>query len=154
MLRTILSVVVGYVAIFILVFFTLAVAFMVMKADGALKPGSFETSSLWLVVSITLGFVVAAIGGFISAAIARKPSGPIALAIVVLVLGLIFAIPALRPAESEEPAVRAGDVGMMEAMQKAKQPPWFAIVNPFIGAAGVLIGSRFRRSGDAGSGGA
>jgi hypothetical protein len=30
-------------------------------------------------------------------------------------------------------------------MQKARQPPWAALLNPFVGAAGVLIGGRRRR---------
>ena len=31
---------------------------------------------------------------------------------------------------------------LFEAMTKAKQPKWVALVNPLIGAAGVLLGGR------------
>jgi hypothetical protein len=33
----------------------------------------------------------------------------------------------------------------MEAMQNAKQPAWIVLLNPLLGAAGVLVGARLKR---------
>jgi hypothetical protein len=66
------------------------------------------------------------------------------LAGVVLAVGLLSAVPVLMAAAS--PAeVRAGEVGNLDAMMRAKQPGWVAVTNPFVGLAGVLLGARLRR---------
>jgi hypothetical protein len=41
---------------------------------------------------------------------------------------------------------REGDVPNMEAMQNAKQPVSTLLLNPIIGAAGIWIGSRMRKT--------
>jgi hypothetical protein len=76
--------------------------------------------------------------------IAKDARGPKWLAVLVLVLGLAFAIPVLQQAPVTEP--RTASVGNMEAMGKARQPPWAALLNPVIGVIGVLVGGR-RRGG-------
>jgi hypothetical protein len=70
----------------------------------------------------------------------------VALAGLVLVLGIIFAIPVLTAPADEAPQARTGDVGNTEAMQNARQPDWLVILNPLLGATGVLIGARFNRN--------
>ena len=42
--------------------------------------------------------------------------------------------------------VRGSEVGNLEAMTKAKQPAWTALLNPLIGVAGTLVGGRLKRS--------
>jgi uncharacterized membrane protein YedE/YeeE len=145
MLRTIVAVVVGYVVMFVLVFVTFTAAYLAMGADGAFRPGVYQVTGMWLVVSFVLGFVAALAGGYACAVVARSAKGPWVLAALVMVLGLAMA--AMVVATPLEPAsqVRTADVGNMEAMQRAQQPPWVAFVNPFLGAAGVLLGARLRR---------
>jgi hypothetical protein len=143
--RAIAGVLVGYVAMFAVVFLTFSTTYLGMGQERAFKPGSYEPSGLWLVVSFVLGLLAAAVGGFVCAWISRTDKAPRVLAGVVLVLGLLLAIPMLTaPAESEP---RTGEVSNLDAMQKAKQPRWAALVNPFLGAVGVLIGARLRRAG-------
>lgn len=67
-----------------------------------------------------------------------------ALAGLVIVLGLLTAIPVLM-ANDPRPNVRDASVGNMEAMMNARQPAWIALLNPLIGAVGVMLGSRMKK---------
>jgi hypothetical protein len=39
-------------------------------------------------------------------------------------------------------------MGNVAAMQNARTPAWIMFLNPIIGAAGVLVGSRLRKQHD------
>ena len=142
--RAILSVVVGYVAMFAAIFLTLSGLYLLLGQDLSFRPGSYEPSLLWTAVSFALGVGAAVLGGYVCAWIARAATPPKVLAGVVLVIGLVSAVPvvmaAATPAET-----RTGDVGNLDAMLKAKQPAWVAVANPFVGLAGILLGARLRR---------
>lgn len=145
MLRKILGVIAGYIvtAICIILFFTCA--YLAMGADQAFKPGLYVPSNRWIVVSIILGFIAAVIGGYVSALIGKSGAAPI-LAGAVLVLGLIVGImTVLTPATNE---TRSGAVSNFEAMQKAQEPAWLALLNPFVGATGVIVGGKLRKRKD------
>jgi hypothetical protein len=146
MVRNIGGVIVGYILMALLIFLTFSATYLLMGADGAFKPGTYEVSGLWLAASFVLSLIAAAAGGYVCAAIARGGRAPLALAVLVLVLGLLAAIPVLKAAgDGRELAVRTGDVPNMQAMQSAVQPGWVALLNPFLGAAGVLAGAGLRR---------
>jgi hypothetical protein len=143
MLRSILAVIAGYVAIFLLIFVLFTALYLLLGANASFKPGSYQPSSLWLALSTPLAFVAAGVGGYLCAALARGGRAPLALAALVLVLGVIFAVPVLLAPDTN--ADRTSDVSNMEAMQKAKEPTSVALTNPLLGAAGVLVGGRLRR---------
>jgi hypothetical protein len=145
MLRTVLAVIAGYVAMFVLIFLAFTCAYQVLGADWAFKPGSFEASNRWLALGFVLNFVVAIIGGLICAAIAKGGKAPLALAIVVFALGFVFAVPSLVARNETANAVRIGNTPMLEAMAKAKEPVWVPLLFPFVGAAGVLIGGKLKQ---------
>src|SRR5205085_7656058 len=62
---------------------------------------------------------------------------------IVFVLSLVFAIPNIM--KDHTPAVRAGDVPNLQAMQLAQTPAWLCVVNPILGADGVLLGARMKK---------
>ena len=140
------SVIVGYLVMFCVLFLLFTGAYFAIGAERAFLPGSYEASMLWNGLSIVLGIGAAVIGGMVCAAIARDPRGPRWLAILVFVIGVAFAIPVLRQSPVSEP--RPAGLSMMEAMGKARQTPWTALLNPVIGVLGVMVGGR-RRSGTA-----
>ena len=144
--RLIGSVVVGYIVMFCVVFLVFTGAYFALGADRAFLPGSYDASMLWNVLSIVLGFAAAVIGGMVCAMIAMDARGPKWLAALVFVIGIAFAIPVLRQSPVSEP--RPAGLSMMEAMGKARQTPWTALLNPVIGVLGVMVGGR-RRSGSA-----
>lgn len=142
--RSIVAVVVGYVAMFVLTFLAFTAEYTVLGADHAFKPRSFVASNRWLAIALVINFVVAVIGGFICAAIAKGGKAPQALAIVVFVLGLLFAIPSLMVPHAG--AVRtSSNIPMFEAMQKAEEPRWVPFTFPIVGVAGVLIGGKLKK---------
>ena len=148
MARSILAVVVGYAALALLIFVTFTALYLVLGADRSFAPGSYDASTLWVAASFPLGVAASVVAGYVCGSIARGGRAPRVLAGVVLVLGLLFAVPVLRAANAPLPA-RTGDVSNTEAMQWARQPSWVALVNPFIGAVGVLAGAGLRRKGRA-----
>ena len=144
--RAIVSVVLGYVTMFAAIFLTFSGLYLfLLGQELSFRPGSYEPSILWTVVSFALGLGAAALGGYVCARIARTATPPKVLAGVVLVIGLLSAVPALMAASTPAEA-RTGEVGNRDAMMKAKQPAWVAMANPFVGLVGVLLGARLRRS--------
>jgi len=147
MARAIIAVITSYILMFVLTFLAFTCVYMVLRADGSFRPGSFAASNRWITIAFGVSFGVAVIGGLICAAIARGGKAPVVLAIVAFVLGLLLAIPSLMAQKQNVGLVRSGDVPMMEAMQKAQEPIWMPFLFPFVSAAGVLIGGRLKRRG-------
>jgi hypothetical protein len=69
--------------------------------------------------------------------------GLILLVALVLVLGLVSAVPALYAVETT--AVRTGEVSNLQAMMNAKEPKWVSVLLPVIGVIGVVIGGRAKK---------
>ncbi len=147
MIRAIVAVIVAYVVMFLLIFLTFTGIYLLLGADRAFRPGSYEASNLWLGIAFGVNLIVAIIGGLICAAIAKGGKAPLALAIVVFVLGLLLAIPSLMAQKANPNMVRTGSVSNLEAMQRAREPTWVPFTFPFIGAIGVLIGGKLKRRG-------
>ena len=146
MLRKIFGVVAGYIAMAALIFILFTTLYLILGADSAFKPGNYQASTTWLVLSTILGLIAAVIGGLVCVIIAKDHKAAIWLAGLVLVLGIILAIPSLNVPDEEMNKVREGNVYNIEAMQNAKQPPIALILNPIIGAIGVIAGSRLTKN--------
>jgi hypothetical protein len=138
------SLIAGYVAIVVAVFALMTLAWMVLGSAGSFQPGTWEVTGTWIAVSVAVGLVGAIAGGYVCALVAKDPRGPKALVGVVVVLGILFAIPVLTGGGAAALGPRPDVVPMMDAMQQAQQPAWVALMNPILGAIGVLIGARLR----------
>jgi hypothetical protein len=141
-------VILGYLSMAIVVFICLTAAYLAMGADRAFKPGLYEVTASWLMVMFIVSIGAALVGGKICALIAKNSKAVMALAGLVLVLGLLSAAPSLA-APSGEVKARTGDVPNMEAMMNAKQPAWVALLMPLIGVVGVLISGRVKAAAPA-----
>ena len=140
--RAIIGVVAGYIVMFVVVFVLLTGLYLALGADGAFQEGSFAPSMLWILLMLVVGLAAAIGGGLVCAKIAPGSRAPMALAIVVLVLGLLMSIGAFLPPDPELPTVRSADMSSTEAMMAARTPAWVALLNPIVGAIGVTIGGR------------
>jgi amino acid transporter len=141
--RNLAAVVLGYVVMFVVVMATFSVAFLVMGADRAFRPGTYEVTGSWILVSTVLSFGAAVLGGVVAARVGRGTRAASLLAVVVVVLGVILAIPTL---DAPDPGPRrTGEVGNFAAMMEAQQPPAVSFLNPVIGAVGVMVGGRARK---------
>ena len=145
MVRNILGVVVGYVAIFAFIFLTFTILYLILGENNSFEPETFDVSLLWIIFSFILGLIAAILGGYICVLIAKNQKPAMVLAGVVLVLGIAMSIPALSISNEEVQEIRKANVPNMEAMQKAKQPIFLLLLNPLVGALGVLAGARFRK---------
>lgn len=141
--RAILSVVAGYLSMFVVVFVCLTVAYLAMGADRAFQPGTYELSTIWIAVWAAVSIIAAVIGGLVAGKIARTTTPVWVLIGLVLALGLLQALGVIvAPEPAADELVRSGDVNNLEAMTQARQPVWVAVLNPLIGAAGILVGAR------------
>ncbi|MBR9990053.1 MAG: hypothetical protein KFH98_09870 [Gemmatimonadetes bacterium] len=136
--RLIGGVLLGYVTIAFVVFAALSLAYVAVGTDGAFRPGVFDVSPLWMAISIVVGFGAAFLGGVIARRIVRDGLGPKILAGVIVFLGVVMALTAGGAAEVA--GVRTESIGTFEAMQFAQTPFWMMLLNPVIGAIGVLLG--------------
>jgi hypothetical protein len=119
--------------------------YAIIGPDHAFKPRSYLASNRWVAISLVLIFVSAVIAGLVCAAIAKGGRAPLALAAVVVVLGLLFAIPAVKKAKDNAGLARVGEVSQMEAAEKAYWPIWAPFTFPFLSAVGVLVGGRLKK---------
>jgi len=145
MARTIIGVIVGYIIMFILNFLGFVTLYAVIGPDQAFEPGLYLASTKWIAISFVIIFITGTIAGLICAAIAKGGKAPLALAIVVIALGLLLAIPATMKAQANAKLVRPASVPQMEAAQKAYWPTWTPFTFPFISGIGVLIGGKLKR---------
>lgn len=142
MIRKVMGVIVGYVEMIAFVLISFFVLYLILGAEGSFEAGTYEVSPVWIVMSIIIGLIAAVLGGYVCTLIARSKRPAIVLAGIVWILSFIMAIPSLGASEEEIMKKRSTDVSNGEAIQNAKQPVALLLLNPFIGALGVLAGSK------------
>jgi flagellar basal body-associated protein FliL len=135
----------GYAAMFGFVFISFTVLYLILGADGSFEYGTYEVSIIWIIISSILGLAAAVLGGYLCVLISKNDKAALVLAALVFVLGIVMAIPALGQSADEVYEMRKSDVSNMEAMQNAKQPGYILILNPIIGAFGVVAGSKLKK---------
>jgi hypothetical protein len=140
MFRSILGVIVGYLAMLATIFLTLTGSYYLLGMERTFKPGSYDVTLLWVLVMTLFSVLAAFIGGRVCRLISGKPRAMIPLAAFVLMLGLVSAVATILA--SEIPVTRAGDVSNTQAMTNAQLPRWAALLLPVLCAAGVALGGR------------
>lgn len=145
MARSIIGVIVGYVTMFIINFAVFVGLYAVVGPNNAFKPHRFLASNRWILMSFAATFITAIIAGLICAAIAKGGKAPLALAILIIVLGWLLAVPAVMKARKNADMIRMGDVPSMEAAQKAYWPIWSPFALPVIQGIGAVIGGKLKR---------
>jgi hypothetical protein len=88
------------------------------------------------------------LAGYLCAAISKSWRTCQIFALIVFVLALVQCISALKR-NPDAPNVRAGEVGMVDAMRLAVTPLWLHFANPILSGAAVLVGARIKRRGPA-----
>jgi hypothetical protein len=143
MLRPILGVVVSYALLFLLWSALFLGAYAVLGPERALQLDSYEVSTLWLVLTGAITFCGAIAGGYLCAFMSRSNRACQVLAFVVFLIAIFLCIKAMRR-DTGGLHVRAGDITKVEAVDLAVIPTWMHLLNPVIGAAGVLLGARMK----------
>jgi hypothetical protein len=140
MLKAVLGVALGYIAMAIIVTLLCLGGFVALGVDRFFQPDSYEVSRLWLGVSVLISICSAVLGGYLCAAISRRMGACKVLALIVFALGILFCLPKMR----EDTNWRAGEVPAWQVMNLAQMPAWMYIVTPVVGAIGVLLGARIK----------
>ena len=145
MARSIIGVIVGYILMFILNLVGFITLYAVLGPDQSFVPAKYLASNRWIAITFVILLITGVIAGLICAAIAGGGRAPLVLAIVVVVLGLLLAVPAMMKSQVNSKLVRTGDVPSMQAAQLAYWPVWCPFTFPFVSAVGVVIGGRLKR---------
>lgn len=143
MLRAVLGVIVGYAVMAVVIIAVFVGAFLALGVERAFQPDSYEITTLWLAISIVISFGGAILGGYACAAVSKSMRACQVLAIIVVVLGLLLCLPAMK--RGNGPNVRAGEIPSLQAAQLGVAPPWAHLLTPVLGAVGVLLGARLRK---------
>jgi hypothetical protein len=144
MLKSILGVVGGYIVMMLVAFAAYTAAYLGLGADRAFEPGTYALSGIWIALVIVITLISGLIGGLTCAAISRSRTTGLVFAVIVVVLGFVFELPNMMKDRSTE--VRSGEVSNMDAMGKAYPPTWLCLLNPLLGGAAVLMGTRMKKS--------
>jgi amino acid transporter len=142
MLRSIAGVIVGYAVISLFFLATFSGVYFALGVERIFQSDSYEVSTLWLVLSAAISLFGSALGGYVCAAISRSKRACELFAAIVLIILVLFCIPKMR---DPNPHVRAGDVAFMDAMRLTQMPFWMHVLNPILGAVGVLLGAGLKR---------
>ena len=143
MIRKILGAVVGYIVFFFCVFLLFTGLSLVLGPDRLFLPGNYDPSMMWTISAFVLGFIAAAIGGYVAALIGKSGAVKIMAGLVVLIGAIVF-VQLLR--ENKAVETRTVDLPTMEAMFKAREPLWVAVVNPLLVVIAVFAGGALRKN--------
>ena len=144
MLKSILGVIVGFIAMAIFSFAAFTCAYLALGVERVFEADSYDVSTIWMVIMIVLSLIGGILGGWICAAISKNMGVCKVFAGIVLALGLLSAVVTIM---KERPEARTGDVPNLQAMQMAQTPTWLCLLNPVLGAVGVLVGARRKLPG-------
>ena len=144
MLKSILAIVVSYVAGNLVFFGIISGCFFLLGVERVFEPDSYEVSTAWLALTLIVSLLGAVVAGYVCLSISHSWRTCQLLALIALMLTSISCIVQLRRINPDAPNIRAGDVGYFDAMKLGVPPRWFPFVNPIVSCMGVLIGARLR----------
>jgi hypothetical protein len=144
MARLIGGIIAGYLAYFLVVFILMSVAWLLLGANGAFRPGVWDVTVMWSALMVLASLLAGLTAGFGVGRIAKDERTPLALAGFVLLMGLVLAWPVISGAAPAAPTPRPEQLPMFDAMAQGQAPLWVALLNPVLGTAGVLLGARGR----------
>jgi hypothetical protein len=142
MLKSIIGVIVGYLVIMLVAFAAYTAAYLGLGAERAFEPGSYALSGVWIGLVIAITLITGLLGGLTCAAISKSRTAGLVFAVIVFVLGFVFELPNIM--KDRTPVPRTAEVSNLDAMGKSQPPAWLCILNPFLGGAAVLIGTRMK----------
>lgn len=145
MVRSIIAVIVSYISMFVLNLLGFVGLYAVVGPGQAFKPRLYLASNRWIAMAFAVMFVSGIIAGLLCVAIARGRKSTLALAGLILVVGLLLAIPAIRKHKANAGMVRVGDVSTQQAMERASWPIWAPFAFPFVSAIGALVGGKLKK---------
>lgn len=141
MIRSVIAVIASYIAMAIVVMALFSGMWFGLGLDRLLKPGSYQGSIIITILAPAITILAGLFGGWMCAKIARGTKPVLVLAGIVLALGGVMAAFTLQKPYPADP--RPAGMTVQQFMKIGREPDWFAIANPIIGAAAILVGGMF-----------
>ena len=132
------AVVAAYVVIGVFVMVTFTIAYKQMGPDGAFRPGTYEVTLTWNLLSLVLGLIAAVLGGWVCVLIDEGAWAGRSLMILIVVLGMIDVAATIKKSQGTAPE-RGDDVDNRTAMHHSRKPVWASVANIIVGVVGVAI---------------
>jgi len=148
MLKSIVAIIVSYIVMFVLFMAIFVGCYFALGVERVFQPDSYEVSTLWIILTLVIALLVTMFAGYLCAAISKNWRACQVFALIVFLLALWQCFTGMKR-DSEGPNVRAGDVTYLEAISHAVTPMWLHFVNPIVNGAGILLGARMKRRGNA-----
>lgn len=139
MLRSIAGVIAGYAVMFLFFLATFTAAYLLLGIERIFRSDSYEVSAVWLALSAAITLSGSILGGYVCAAISKNRHTCEMFAALILITLIVFCIPKIRDPRFH---VRAGEVSYLDSMRLMQMPVWMHLLNPILGAAGVLLLAR------------
>jgi carbonic anhydrase/acetyltransferase-like protein (isoleucine patch superfamily) len=140
-MRTVLGVVIAFVAMSAVVFAASVAPWFAVGLDAVLQPGRFDSTVSFNVYAVLVGILGALFAGRLCATIAPSRIAVISLAALCFAAGMTNALAQMN---KPIPGGREPGVTVAEAIARRKEPAWFTLLMPCVGVAGVLLGGRVR----------
>jgi hypothetical protein len=141
--KSILAVVISYIAMMVVFFAVFTGLYLVLGAERVFEPGTFEVTPLWTALALAGAVGAGALGGYLCFAISGSLRACQVMAVIVLVLAVVMCIPAMTADQTPRP--RSGDLPTMQAMQQGQAPNWMHWLSAALFGGGVLLGARMKR---------
>jgi hypothetical protein len=138
-MRTVLGVVIAFIAISTVVFAASVAPWFAFGLDAVLQPGRFESTVPFNIYAVLVGTLGALFAGWLCATIARSRIAVISLAVLCFTVGMTNAFAQMN---KPLPGARAPGLTVADAIAQRKEPAWFTLVMPCVGVAGVCLGGR------------
>jgi len=137
MIRSILAVVLTYIAMSAFIIGVFMSLWLGLGPDRLLEPGSWKGNLFFSITAPTITVLAGLLGGWMCATIGRRRGPVLALAAVVLVVGMLLCYVTIQKPYPEDP--REPGLTMPQIMEKGREPTWLAVLNPIIGAVALLL---------------
>lgn len=143
MLRGVLAVVVSLIAMAGVVLLASLSLWFIFGVGGVLRPGTFDATPLSNAAFIAIGLFGAALGGWLCATISRSYRAVAVFGGLCLVMGLLntaaqHSKPDPGPRNDDAP----GTITVTRAVALRKEPAWFTLLMPIVGAPTAWIAGR------------
>lgn len=140
--RTVAAVIVGYLFFMVAIFCVFTGLYLLMGTERVFEAGIYKPTMIWLAAMLVVSFIIGMASGVVARTIDKFGKGPLGLAVLMVVMGMLFAIPVFSAPTAPQP--RAANVPNMEAMTHAQTPLWVALLNPLLSAVGVVAGAKVK----------
>ncbi len=117
---------------------TFTIAYRLLGSERVFRPGSYDVTPLWNLLSLVLGLVAAVLGGWVCVLIDPRPRAFVSLMILIAVLGLVDVAATVKKSKTG-PSARGDSVDNRTAMRHSRRPAWVAVMNILVGVAGVAV---------------